>query len=167
MAEALPSEPGKAVLIRETGAGKFQMEVTTGRTTFFVDEDPSAGGMGSGPDPYDLLSAALGSCTAMTLRLYAAHKGWPLTQVRVKVSHHRASLDDKDTFERIIDLDGPLDEAQRQRLLEIAGHCPVHKTLDRGANIETRLGVAVGTNPPPPKPPEHAVAMDQAAFALG
>lgn len=168
MADTAPTlEPGKAVLVAETRAGRFQMQVTSGPATFLVDEDTAAGGLGSGPDPYDLLSAALGSCTAMTIRLYAEHKAWPLDRVRVKVIHHRASLEEKDRFERVIDLEGALDDAQRQRLVEIAEHCPVHKTLDRGANIATRLGAAETADPPQPHPPEHAVAMDQAAFALG
>jgi putative redox protein len=165
--DVLPPEPGKAVLVTETGAGRFQMRATSGDASFLVDEDPSAGGLGSGPDPYDLLSAALGSCTAMTIRLYADHKAWPLERVRVKVVHHRASLDERDRFERIIDLDGGLDDSQRQRLIEVAEHCPVHKTLDRGSNIATRLGAAESADPPQPRPPEHVIAMDQAALALG
>ena len=168
MAEAPATlEPGKAVLVAETRAGQFQMRVTSGQTAFLVDEAPSAGGLGSGPDPYDLLSAALGSCTAMTIRLYADHKTWSLGRVRVKVVHHRASLEEKDMFERIIELEGVLDDSQRQRLIEIAEHCPVHRTLDRGANIVTRLGAAECADPPAPRPPEHVVAMNQAASALG
>ena len=115
----------------------------TATGAFLVDEPAEVGGLGSGPNPYDLMSAALGACTTMTIRLYAERKGWPLTRVQVSVRHHRASLEARDLFERTISLEGPLDEGQRMRLKEIAEHCPVHKTLDRGADVSTVL------SPPP------------------
>jgi putative redox protein len=129
----------EAVLITETRAGKYQVEVKSGQTTFFADEPVAVGGLGSGPDPYDLLGAALGSCTAMTLRLYADQKKWPLQRVRVRVSHSRSSLKARDIFNRDIHIEGPLDDTQRARLIEIAGRCPVHVTLERGSDITTKL----------------------------
>jgi uncharacterized OsmC-like protein/alpha/beta superfamily hydrolase len=126
------------VLVQETGAGKFQAEVRTGTTRFLADEPTAAGGLGSGPGPYDLLCAALGACTSMTLRLYADQKQWPLARTRVAVGHTK-DKDRKpaDLFTRSIALEGPLDAAQRTRLMEIANKCPVHRTLESGSAIET------------------------------
>ncbi len=163
---SLDPEGGKSVRVAETRAGKFQARATVGDISFLVDEAVAVGGLGTGPDPYDLLSAALGACTAMTVRLYADHKQWPLRHVQVRVIHHRASLKDKDSFERIIEIDGDLDETQRARLIEIAEHCPVHHTLNRGSNIETRMGpltMAV----PTAGPVEHMAAMEQACRSVG
>ena len=126
------------VLVQETGAGKFQVEVRTGTTRFLADEPAAAGGLGSGPNPYDLLCAALGACTSMTLRLYADQKQWPLARTRVAVRHAK-DKDRKpaDLFTRSIALEGPLDSAQRTRLMEIANKCPVHRTLESGSAIVT------------------------------
>lgn len=132
-------EAGATVVVDETGLGLFQVEARVGSTAFLIDEPVSAGGLGSGPNPFDLLSAALGSCTAMTIRLYARRKAWPLTNVHVRVAHHRNALGARDTFTREIFLDGQLDEPQRARLIEIAERCPVHLTLERGADVATRL----------------------------
>jgi putative redox protein len=137
--EAQPAAAGEPqpgdVIVEETGAGGLQVAVQAAGTHFLADEPVEAGGLGSGPNPYDLLGAALGACTAMTLRLYARHKGLPLDGVRVAVRHERR---DKDVFIREIRLIGELDDAQRKRLLQIAEHCPVHRTLTAGAQIETR-----------------------------
>ncbi|HEY5409896.1 MAG TPA: OsmC family protein [Caulobacteraceae bacterium] len=130
---------GESVLVSETRLGRLQMAARGQGWSFLADEPRLVGGLGSGPDPYDLLSSALGACTAMTLRLYADHKGWPLERVQVGVLHHRASLEARDLFERTISLEGQLDDDQRQRLLEIADKCPVHRTLDRGSDIRTVL----------------------------
>ena len=126
--------PGDAI-VEETGVGDFQVAVQAGGTTFLADEPIEAGGLGTGPNPYELLGAALGACTAMTLRLYARRKGLPLEAVRVAVRHERR---EKDVFIREICLVGELDEARRERLLQIAEQCPVHRTLTAGARIETR-----------------------------
>lgn len=126
-----------AVLVEETRAGRYQVEVSAGGARFLVDEPASVGGLGTGPNPYDLMSAALGSCTAMTLRLYADRKAWPLERVRVRVAHVRATLNARDRFDREIILDGELDETQRAKLLDIANRCPVHLTLERGADVAT------------------------------
>jgi putative redox protein len=131
------------VTVTETGVGKFQVEVLAGGTAFLADEPVDAGGLGTGPNPYDLLAAALGSCTAMTMRLYAARKGWPLERATVRVLHTRLA-DGRDRFAREITLQGPLDSDQRRRLLEIAERCPVHRTLERGAEI-----ITISAQPPP------------------
>jgi putative redox protein len=130
---------GETISIDETGAGDFQVMVKAGSSTFLMDEPIQAGGLGSGPNPYDLLSAAIGSCTLMTIRLYARRRQLPLERVRLKVTHHRDSLVAKDRFVREIELTGPLDDTQRAKLLDISMRCPVHLTLERGSVVETRL----------------------------
>jgi putative redox protein len=130
---------GESVIVEETLVGRFQMEARVGATAFLVDEPVKVGGLGTGPNPYDLLSAALGSCTAMTVRLYAEHKAWPLEKVRVRVAHRRDALQARDSFSREIELEGSLDDTQRARLLEIAERCPVHLTLERGSDVATKL----------------------------
>lgn len=120
-----------AVTVTETGVGKFQVEVLAGTAAFLADEPVEAGGLGSGPSPYDLLCAALGACTTMTLRLYAERKGWPLERATVRVLHARGA-DGRDRLAREVTVDGALDETQRRRLLEIAQRCPVHRTLKPG-----------------------------------
>ncbi len=129
----------EAIIVDETRAGAFQLQVTAGSSTFTVDEPVSAGGLGSGPNPYDLLGAALGSCTLMTIRLYANRKGWPLETVRVRVTHSRDGLDGRDVFTKTIELTGALDDEQRARILEIAGKCPVQRTLTQGSDIHATL----------------------------
>lgn len=139
------------VTVAETGVGRFQVEVMAGGAAFLADEPVEAGGLGSGPNPYDLLASALGACTAMTLRLYAARKDWPLNRVTVRVLHTRDGLGARDRFAREITLEGPLDAAQQRRLLEIAERCPVHRTLERGADI-----VSVLAQPPDLRQPHPA-----------
>jgi uncharacterized OsmC-like protein len=114
-----------------------------------VDEPSEVGGEDSGPSPYDLILAALGACTAMTLRLYATHKQFPLERVSVALRHekvHAADCSDCETkegridrIERVIDVEGPLDDAMKARLLEIANRCPVHRTLHSEVSIATRI----------------------------
>jgi putative redox protein len=144
---AAGGEPG-TVFVRETRAGKFQQEMTIGRHRLIADEPTNAGGLDSGPGPYDLLLAGLGACTSMTLRLYAEHKKLPLERVSVRLSHgkiHARDCEDCETkegkidqIERAITLEGKLDEEQRKRLLEIADKCPVHRTLESEIKIRTR-----------------------------
>ena len=127
----------------------LRQQIDAGPHTFFADEPADAGGDDSGPDPYELLLAALGACTSMTLLLYARRKHWPLESAEVRLSHRRdyardcAECDQKpvqiDQIERHITLRGPLDDAQRARLLEIAQKCPVHRTLTSEINIRSRL----------------------------
>ncbi len=129
--------PGAVLTVSETGHGPFQVEARIGGHALIVDEPVASGGQGAGPDPYELIGAALGACTAMTLRLYADRKGWPLERVRVEVRHMREGA--RDVFEKSLFLDGSLDDVQRARLKEIAERCPVHLTLARGADLRTEL----------------------------
>ena len=140
------TEPG-TVLVRETRRGQFQQEIITGRHRLMADEPVQVGGMDSGPGPYDLLLAALGACTAMTLRLYAERKQLPLRRTQVRLRHdkiHAADCADCETkegmvdrIERAITLEGDLDAGQRARLMEIADKCPVHRTLESEIDIRT------------------------------
>ncbi|HEX2567870.1 MAG TPA: bifunctional alpha/beta hydrolase/OsmC family protein [Burkholderiales bacterium] len=145
--EAEASVPGVRVV--EAGNGKFAQDIYAGRHRLRADEPLSAGGADSGPSPYDLLLAAVGACTAMTIRLYADQKKIPLERVAVELAHekiHAADCADCETregrvdrIERIVTLEGALDDAQRARLLEIANRCPVHRTLHSEVLIPTRL----------------------------
>jgi len=129
----------ETVIVAETGLGKYQVEARMGDAALLIDEPRAAGGLGSGPNPYELLSAALGACTTMTIRLYANRKAWPLERVRTAVRHSRANLQAPDQFELDIALEGSLDTAQRARLMEIAERCPVHLTLARGSEVTAKL----------------------------
>lgn len=151
----------ETVVVAETGAGKYQVEARVGDTAFLIDEPVSAGGLGSGPNPYSLLSAALGSCTAMTIRLYANRKSWPLDRVRVAVRHSRANLQANDVFEADITLEGALDDAQRARLMEIGERCPVHLTLARGSQVRNVLMPSAAI-PAPADSPAHMKCMVEA-----
>jgi len=123
--------------------------VTVGDHRVEADEPVSSGGTNRGPTPYDLLCAALGTCTSMTLGVYARRKQWPLEAVRVRLRHSKIHADDcancdtkegrLDRIERDVELVGPLDEAQRARLLDIANKCPVHRTLQSEIEIAKRL----------------------------
>jgi len=139
--------PGVRVI--EAGHGKFAQDVLAGRHRLRADEPESMGGMDSGPSPYELLAAALGACTAMTIRLYAEHKNLPLERVTVDLAHDKVHAIDCaecetregriDRIERVITLEGDLDQGQRAKLLEIANKCPVHRTLHSEVFIPTRL----------------------------
>jgi putative redox protein len=153
----------EAVVVEESGRGKFRLQVTSGDASFIVDEPASVGGTGEGPTPYDLLSAALGSCSLLTMRLYADRKGWPLEGVRVAVTHSRSGVGARDVFRKEIELRGPLSDEQRTRIHGISAHCPIHLTLERGSQIETALlpaGVATSTTPV--QACEHARDMNEA-----
>jgi putative redox protein len=127
----------------------LRQAIDAGSHTFYADEPVEAGGGDAGPNPYELLLAALGACTSMTLLMYARRKGWPLADVEVRLSHRRdygrdcAECPDKnvriDVIDRRIALKGDLDEAQRSRLLEIAEKCPVHRTLTGTIKIDDTL----------------------------
>lgn len=123
------------VTVAETGTGTYTNDVTVGRHRFLSDEPANLGGNDDGPNPYDLLCAALGSCTSMTLRMYADRKGWPVGQISVDVDHQR--VDGDDIFTRSISILGDLDDDQHARLIEIATRCPVHRTLERASTIVT------------------------------
>ena len=138
--------PG-VVVVRETGRGRFQQEVIVGSYRLLADEPENVGGLDSGPGPYELLLAALGACTAMTLRLYAERKQIPLRRTEVRLRHARIYAVDCaecetrsgmiDRIERVITLEGDLDDEQRRRLMEIADKCPVHRTLESEVDIRT------------------------------
>ncbi len=140
-------EPG-SVRVTATGAGAFQQLVAAGRHRFLADE-PVGVGDDTGPTPYDLLLAGLGTCTSMTLRMYADRKGWPLEGVEVHLSHDRVHAEDCadceatsgsiDVVDRTIELRGPLTDDQRSRILAIADRCPVHRTLTGDIHVRTRL----------------------------
>lgn len=150
------------VLVRETGEGRFQVEIRVAGGAFLADEPVSVGGGGTGPNPYELLAAGLGACTAMTLRLYAERKGWSLKRTEVRVLHRRARLADRDRFAREIALEGDLDEDQRRRLLEIANRCPVHLTLERSAEMVTTLVRREQLEGRDPLPANHMQLMNEA-----
>ncbi|MBC2858870.1 bifunctional alpha/beta hydrolase/OsmC family protein [Stappia sp. 28M-7] len=140
------------VRVSETGNGKFQVSVESGRHRLIADEPEAVGGLDSGPSPYDFLSAALGACTVMTLRMYAERKGLAVERISATVTHGKVHAADCldcteelrtregriDRFERRIAIEGDLDAETRARLLEIADRCPVHRTLEAGAAIVTR-----------------------------
>jgi putative redox protein len=129
------------VVVEETGEGAFQVEVLAGGARFIADEPPEVGGFGSGPTPFDLMSAALGACTAMTMRIYARRKAWPLGKVRVRVAHAKdAGLTPADRFSRVISVAGALSAEQQAKLLHIAERCPVHRTLTGAARVTSSMG---------------------------
>jgi putative redox protein len=143
------AEEVQGVQVVETGEGKFTQDVFVGRHRLRADEPVALGGNDSGPDPYGLLLAALGTCTAMTLRLYAERKQLQLERVSVALTHRKVHAADCaecatregkiDRIERELTLVGNLDENDRKALLEIADKCPVHRTLTSEVRIETRL----------------------------
>ncbi|MDX2302505.1 MAG: bifunctional alpha/beta hydrolase/OsmC family protein [Microscillaceae bacterium] len=136
-------------VVTRTGKKGYTTEIKAGRHRLTGDEPVAVGGHDFGPNPYDFLNIALGTCTGMTLRMYADRKGWPLKEVKVHLKHHKIHAQDCndcenkegkiDHIERIIELEGELDESQLQRLLEIADKCPVHRTLHSEVKVKTEL----------------------------
>ncbi len=147
-----PSVAPGTVLVMESGEGPLQQFLLDGRHRLVADEPAALGGGDAGPNPYELLLMSLGACTAMTLRLYARRKQWPLARVAVRLRHERVHAEDcaecetrtgfVDRIERELELTGPLDAEQRARLLQIADMCPVHRTLTSEINVRTRLAAA-------------------------
>ena len=141
-------QEGGVVIVRGTATG-FAQEIMADPHRFVSDEPTSVGGTDSGPTPYDLLLAGLGSCTSMTIAMFARRKRWALERVTVRLRHSRAHGEDcagcetriakLTLIERDIELEGVLDEDQRAQLLAIANRCPVHVTLTSQMNIRTRL----------------------------
>jgi len=154
----LPAPPLDAnvetgVLIRETMQGKYQNIAVAGRHRLIADEPVSVGGLDSGPNPYDYLSIALGACTAMTLRVYAEHKKIDLGRISVAVRHGKVAAQHCmdcgeaaegregkiDRFDRVISIEGKVDPALEEKLVEIAAKCPVHRTLEAASAVITKI----------------------------
>ena len=139
------------VRISETGGGKFQNRVLAGSHRLMGDEPKSVGGLDTGPTPYGYLAAALGTCTSMTMRMYAEFKKLDIGKITVDVSHEKVHAADCeicthdevsaggkiDVFDRRISIEGLEDDTLRAKMLEIADKCPVHKTLEKGAKVST------------------------------
>jgi putative redox protein len=142
-----PGEEPRVVVVRETRNSKFQQTVSIGPHRLLADEPVAAGGQDTGPGPYDFLLAGLGACTSMTMRLYADRKALPLDRVTVRLNHSRIHAEDcaecetrtgmLDQIDRTIGMEGALDAEQRQKLMEIADKCPVHRTLTSEIRIVT------------------------------
>ena len=167
---ALPPLPAPVVVDRvtlpdveavETGRGKFQLQIRTGRHLLLADEPSDFGGLDSGPSPFQLLSAALAACMTMTVRLYADRKGWLVKRIRAGVGHSRdAGQEPRDKFDVRMTFDGDLDAEQRARLVEIAGKCPVHRVVTDGA----RFSIMESPEEAPCEPPEaHEQEMEKVA----
>lgn len=153
--EARDDTTHEAVVVSETGVGKFQNTVVVGRHQLLADEPEAVGGLDSGPTPYDYLSAALGACTAMTLRMYANHKKLALGRISVTVRHGKVASDHCDDcgaavagkagkidqFERVISVEGDVEASLREKLVEIAGKCPVHRTLEHQSAVVTKVAL--------------------------
>lgn len=122
------------------GEVDYASTVTARHHTFVCDEPPQSGGQDAGPAPYELLLGSLGACTAITLRMYAKRKEWPLRAVTIELSFERSSSGER--IERVLTLEGDLDDEQRARLLEIAEKTPVTKTIKAGTAMHTRLRTA-------------------------
>ena len=143
----VPEAP-RNVVVRETRASKFQQTVTSGPHRMLADEPVAVGGADTGPGPYDFLLSGLGACTSMTMRMYADRKSLPVDRITVTLKHNKIHAEDcaecetregmLDQIERVISIEGALDADQRQRLMEIADKCPVHRTLKSEIRIVTR-----------------------------
>ncbi|MGD9253125.1 MAG: bifunctional alpha/beta hydrolase/OsmC family protein [Holophagae bacterium] len=148
------SQIGDDLVVVRTEKGGFRTEVLANGHPLTADEPESVGGTDAGPSPYELLSAALGACTTMTLQMYAGRKRWPLEAAEVRLRHAKVHCEDCadaetgsariDRFERALELEGDLEPSQRARLLEIADRCPVHQTLTKGVEIVTTMGESSG-----------------------
>ena len=144
---ASPAMDGEVVA--HIGEEHYRTDLYAGPHRLTADEPRDAGGTDAGTNPYGLLTAALGACTTITLRMYADRKQWPLKGVTVRLTHDKIYAKDceeceqkegkVDSFERVLELEGDLTPEQRQRLLEIADKCPVHNTLSHVSRIATRL----------------------------
>ncbi|MCJ7752927.1 MAG: bifunctional alpha/beta hydrolase/OsmC family protein [Thermoanaerobaculales bacterium] len=146
--ERRTTSPGDNLVVVRTEKG-YRTEILANGHPLIADEPLGVGGTNAGPTPYELLTSALGACTSITLRMYADRKGWPLDAVEVRLHHEKVHCDDCagvegpggriDRFTREITLEGALDEEQRQRMLQIADRCPVHRTLEKPAEVTTTL----------------------------
>ena len=145
----LPNQEPRSVKVEGPATG-FRTEVEVGGHRLVVDEPTAVGGSDGGPTPYEMLLAGLGACTAMTLRIYADRRKWPLERARISLIHRKVHAQDcidcdkkatrMDVVDRVITLEGALTEEQRAKLLEIANRCPVHQTLQSKIEVNTTLG---------------------------
>jgi putative redox protein len=136
--DAQPKDPHTVIVNLRDTEGTYTCDINAGKHQMVADEPVPLGGDDLGAAPYQYLKAALGSCTAMTLRMYAERKKWPLENVIVTLRHSR-DANKQSVFERDIQLLGNLTTEQRERLLDIADRCPVHKTLSNGVTILSKL----------------------------
>ncbi len=147
--EEVPDDAPEGAVVVEGNARSYLQRILARSHVFGADEPASVGGSDLGPTPYELLLAGLGACTSMTLRMYASRKEWPLESVRVTLRHdrvHAKDIEDSeretgtvDVIDKDVELEGALSEEQRERLLEIAGRCPVHRTLLNEIKIRSEL----------------------------
>lgn len=153
----------KPVLIETTGAGGYQVAIAAQGPTFYADEPAELGGLASGPTPYELISGALGACTAMTMQMYARRKAWPVSKIQIAVAHSRDAGTGRDRFDRQIYIEGELDADQLARLMEMAERCPVGKTLAGGADLASqRVDAPPGHAHERPRDATHKPAMVRA-----
>lgn len=134
----------ETIQISERPGGKYTNDVRSSRHHLYADEPADLGSSDLGPTPYEYLCAALGACTSITMRMYADRKKWPVEHIAVDVSHSKEIHGDgikRDVFTREISIKGDLDETQHDRMLEIANKCPVHRTLEAGADVITKSKV--------------------------
>lgn len=142
-----PGTPEGIVRVSESDPSGYLQDVTSGPHHVLADEPAAYGGSNRGLTPYGLVSAGLGACTSMTIRMYARRKGWPLSHVSVDIRHGKVHAQDAtdaqsgkvDHFLRTITLEGDLTSEQTARLMEIADRCPVHRTMERSSTVETHL----------------------------
>ncbi len=127
----------KGAVVATIGMDAYRTKLDMGVHVLYADEPVDDGGQDAGPTPHDFLKMGLASCTAITLRMYANRKAWPVEQIRVRV--YMEKIEEKTIFHRAIELQGNLDETQRKRLLQIANACPVHKTLTHPIEVSTLL----------------------------
>lgn len=141
------NEDEQTIIVQESGVGKFQQNISLGSHHLVADEPVSVGGLNTGPAPVDFLGIALGACTSMTLRMYAERKGWEFGRIRVDVIHTKiedseGGGDKKDQFTRNLSVEGNISQEQRDKLVEIANKCPVHKIMSKPSEIVTHIGDA-------------------------
>ena len=132
---------GNQVIVKERAGGIYTQDVIARTHKIYADEPESLGGADLGLSPFELVCAGLGACTNITLRMYAQRKEWPVTNIAVDVVYKKSGMgaDMKDVFIRKITIEGDLDEKQTQRMMVIAGKCPVHKMLESDNEIRTEL----------------------------
>ena len=146
----VPIRPEGHTVASESGEGKYHLNINASGHRLSADEPENVGGTNRGPTPYDLLCSALGACTTITLRMYADRKKLPITLIETEVDHEKRHAEDSaiegeasrakiDVFTRRINLVGDLTDEQRERMLQIANLCPVHKTLEQSSVVKSEL----------------------------